>query len=212
MFTKPSSRRESHPPALTRSGREPLDSSGSCHPVTRSCSAAPSAQTGGAPVPGHHTAMLAHVFSGCRATCPATSAHSCDSFLTVDHTHQPGRPHPLAPPPLRYAGTSQLLRVSPPARPATVLGSLRIPPLGVLPLATNCSVTVSRRAFTCSVREPGPDSCCLYAGHHLGSRRVTPRLIPEQRPNPGFDVISLAFDASVGRGPFDPSLIFPVHT
>ena len=164
----------------SQSGREPLDSSGSCHPVTRSC--------------------------------PATSAHSCDSFLTVDHTHQPGRPHPLAPPPLRYAGTSQLLRVSPPARPATVLGSLRIPPLGVLPLATNCSVTVSRRAFTCSVREPGPDSCCLYAGHHLGSRRVTPRLIPEQRPNPGFDVISLAFDASVGRGPFDPSLIFPVHT
>src|SRR6476646_10562311 len=128
-------------------------------------------------------------FSGCRATCPATSAHSSDSFLTVDHTHQPGRPHPLAPPPLRYAGTSQLLRVSPPARPATVLGSLRIPPLGVLPLATNCSVTVSRRAFTCSVREPGPDSCCLYAGHHLGSRRVTPRLLPEQRPDPGFDVI-----------------------
>src|SRR5207249_10735244 len=28
-------------------------------------------------------------FSGRRATCPATSAHSCDSFLTVDHTHQP---------------------------------------------------------------------------------------------------------------------------
>src|SRR5260370_7787224 len=71
----------------------------------------------------------------CRATCPATSAHSCDSFLTVDHTHSPGRPRPLAPPPLRYAGTSQLLRASPPACPATVLSSSRIPPLGFLPLA-----------------------------------------------------------------------------
>src|SRR5258708_30188442 len=50
------------------------------------------------------------------ATCPATSAHSCDSFLTVDHTHSPGRPRPLAPPPLRYAGTSRLLQASPPAR------------------------------------------------------------------------------------------------
>ena len=102
-------------------------------------------------------------------------------------------PHPLAPPPLRYAGTSQLLRVSPPARPQTVLGSLRIPPLGVSPLATNCSVTVSRRTFTCSVREPGPDSCCLYAGHHLGSRRVTPRLLPKQRPNPGFRCHLISF-------------------
>src|SRR6185312_12477944 len=128
--------------------------------------------------------------SECDATCPAHSAHSCDSFLTVDHTHQPGRPRPLAPPPLRYAEASQLLQASPPARPATVLSSLRIPPLGVLPLATDSlPVAVSGRAFTCSVREPGPDSCCLYAGHHLGSKRVTPRLIPEQRPDPGFDVI-----------------------
>ena len=44
-------------------------------------------------------------------------------------------PRPLAPPPLRYAGTSQLLRASPPARPASVLCSSRISPVGVLPLA-----------------------------------------------------------------------------
>src|SRR6266511_5093296 len=37
---------------------------------------------------------------GCRATYPATSAHSCDSFPSVGPTHQPGQPHPLAPPAL----------------------------------------------------------------------------------------------------------------
>ena len=99
----------------------------------------------------------------------------------------------MAPPPLRYAGTSQLLRVSPPARPATVLGSLRIPPLEVLPLATNCSVTVSRRAFTCSVREPGPDSCCLYAGHHLGSRRGNPQAPPRAKTKPWFRCHLISF-------------------
>ena len=41
----------------------------------------------------------------------------------------------MAPPPLRYAGTSQLLRASPPACPASVLCSSRISPVGVLPLA-----------------------------------------------------------------------------
>ena len=46
--------------------------------------------------------------------------------LPVDHIHQPGRPRPLAPPPLRYAEASQLLRASPPACPASVLNSLRI--------------------------------------------------------------------------------------
>ena len=54
---------------------------------------------------------------------------------SVDHIRLPGQPRPLAPPPLRYAGTSQLLRASPPARPASVLCSSRISPVGVLPLA-----------------------------------------------------------------------------
>ena len=37
---------------------------------------------------------------------------------------------------------------------------------------------VSGHTFTCSMRKPEPGSCCLYAGHRLGSKRVTPRLIP----------------------------------
>jgi len=44
-------------------------------------------------------------------------------------------PDPLAPLPPRQAGTSQLLRVSPPARPASVLDPSRFQPLGTLPLA-----------------------------------------------------------------------------
>jgi len=45
---------------------------------------------------------------------------------------------------------------------------------------------VSGRAFTCSVREPGPGSCCLYAGRHLGSKRVSPRLLPRVTARPWF--------------------------
>ena len=60
---------------------------------------------------------------------------------------------------------------------------------------------VSGRAFTGSAREPGPGSCCPYDGHHPGSKRVPPRFIPEQRQDPGFDVICILFDASDGRGP-----------
>ena len=61
---------------------------------------------------------------------------------------------------------------------------------------------VTRHAFTGSTREPRPSSCCLYAGHHLGSKRVTPRFVPGWRRNPGFDVIYIHFGASDGRGPF----------
>jgi hypothetical protein len=39
-----------------------------------------------------------------------------------------------------------------------------------------------------SVREPRPGSCCLYAGHRLGSKQVSPRLIPGQLSDPGSDV------------------------
>src|SRR5674536_316279 len=94
-------------------------------------------------------------------------------LITLVHLVDPA---PSLPSPLRYAGGSQLLRASPPARPASVLSPSRIPPLGVLPLACpphslpwGTDTPVSGRAFTCSRREPGPGSCCLYAGHHLGS-------------------------------------------
>src|SRR5712692_8593148 len=122
--------------------------------------------------------------------------------LPVDHIHQPGRPRPLAPPPLRYAEASRLLRASPPACPATVLNSLRIRRLEVSLSPTATLAAVSGHAFTGSAREPGPSSCCLYAGHHLGSKRVTPRFIPGWRRDPGFDVTCIHFGASDGRGPF----------
>ena len=84
--------------------------------------------------------------------------------------------------------------------PATVLSSSRIPPLGVLPLATPFPAAVSGRAFTCSVREPGPGSCCLYAGRHLGSKRVSPRLLPRATARPWFRRRLNSFRHVNGRG------------
>src|SRR5260370_522588 len=74
-----------------------------------------------------------------RGTARPPPGHSCAAFLPVAPAHAPGRPRPLAPPPLRSAEASQLLRARPPACPATVLTSFRIPALGVLPLATSPS-------------------------------------------------------------------------
>jgi hypothetical protein len=59
--------------------------------------------------------------------------HAIPPFM-VDHIRSPGQHRPLAPPPLRYAGTSQLLRASPPARPTSILCLSRISPVEVLPL------------------------------------------------------------------------------
>jgi hypothetical protein len=43
--------------------------------------------------------------------------------------------------------------------------------------------------FPRSVPEPEPSSRHLHAGHHRGSRQVTPRLIPRRTVPPGFDAI-----------------------
>ena len=61
------------------------------------------------------------------------------------------------------------------------------------PSRTTCSMSVSRRAFTCSIREPGPDSCCLHAGHHLGSRRVAPQAHPRAKTKPWFRCHLISF-------------------
>src|SRR5450759_1920023 len=121
----------------------------------------------------------------CVLPCNFGSLMRFHPFRLITFVHQDD-PAPSLPSPLRYAGGSQLLRASPPARPASVLSPSRIPPLGVLPLACpphslplGTDTPVSGRAFTCSRREPGPGSCCLYAGHHLGSKRLSPRFIPE---------------------------------
>jgi len=66
----------------------------------------------------------------------------------IERTNR-GWPDPLAPPPPCRAGASQLLRVSPPAHPASVLSPSRFPPLGTLPLAPRSPGTaVSGSAFS----------------------------------------------------------------
>src|SRR3954453_3048235 len=99
----------------------------------------------------------------------------------------PNDPAPSLPYPLRYAGGSQLLRTSPPASPhrySAPCGFRRLGPS----LSPVTNRTVSGHAFTRSVREPGPGSCCLYAGHHLGSKRISPRLLPRLTSGLGSDV------------------------
>src|SRR6266508_3574474 len=67
---------------------------------------------------------------------------------------------------------------------------------------TNCDTqaAASRRAFARSEREPRSRSCCLYAGPHLGSKRVSPRLIPRLNGCPGFEVTYEPFDTSTAEG------------
>jgi len=113
--------------------------------------------------------------------------------LSVDHTRSPGRPRPFAPQPTATRRWITATTSESASAPASVLSPSRILPLGILPLTSpapqHLRARIRRivRAFTRSTQEPGPDSCCLYAGHHLGSKRISPRLIPGQMNNPGFD-------------------------
>jgi len=50
--------------------------------------------------------------------------------------------------------------------------------------------------FPRSAQEPEPRSRRLHAGRHLGSRQVSPRLVPGERNTPGFDAIYALFDTS----------------
>jgi len=93
-------------------------------------------------------------------------------------------------------GASSLLRVSPPARPATVLNPSRFPPVGTLPL-TALAGRGYRGAPSPVPRESSrPDSRRFHAGHRLASKRAPARLIPEQLVRPGFDVNRVCFDTS----------------
>jgi hypothetical protein len=73
-----------------------------------------------------------------------------------------------------------------PSAPVPRIGTLALvgPPLGLLP---------SHRGdrFPGSMFEPESDSRHLHAGRHAGSKRISPALIPEQRLNPGFDVVHM---------------------
>ena len=91
---------------------------------------------------------------------------------------------------------SQLLRAGPPACLATGTQPLTVSAAWSSPSRRHPWRQFRGDTFTRSIREPCPGSCCLYAGHHLGSRRVTPRLIPRYGADPGFDVDLMGFDAS----------------
>src|SRR6266571_8788382 len=67
-----------------RSGRESLDSSGSCRPVIRACTAGPSARTGQAPVPGPLAAILAHVCRYVPVACTSTSPFFFNDTATTE--------------------------------------------------------------------------------------------------------------------------------
>ncbi len=109
--------------------------------------------------------------------------------LPVDQTNQATNdPAPsLAP----VTGTSALLRTGPPARPATVLSPLRFSRLGTsLPDGPRMGTGQYRDApspVPCGSRRPG--SRRLHAGHHLASKRISARLIPESPKHPGSDVV-----------------------
>jgi hypothetical protein len=68
-----------------------------------------------------------------------------------------------------------------PRRYSAPCGSRRLE-FSLSPPATPAAV--SGRAFTCSARKPGPGSCCLYAGHRLGSKRVSPDLSRDRGATP----------------------------
>src|SRR6266566_1193538 len=68
---------------------------------------------------------------------------------------------------------SQLLRASPPACLATGTQPLTVSAAWSSPSRRHPWRQFRGDTFTRSIREPRPGSCCLYAGHHLGSKRVT---------------------------------------
>lgn len=103
----------------------------------------------------------------------------------VDRCSNPDGPAPSLHPHYRVL---PLLRDGPPLRFASVLCPSPFQRFEVLPSPARRQAHRSGR-FSRSAREPEPDSRHLYAGHHLGSRQVPPRLIPEHGFSPGFGVV-----------------------
>src|SRR6266545_4135236 len=143
---------------------------------------------------------------GCLSASPQTArsshrrpTHATPPFRLVPSI-SPDGPAPSLPNPLRYAGGSQLLRASPPARPRRYSAPRGFCRSGVSRTTPDTPAAASRRAFARSEREPRSRSCCLYAGPHLGSKRVSPRLIPRLNGCPGFEVTYEPFDTSTAEG------------
>lgn len=114
----------------------------------------------------------------------------------------------------RITGLRRYLRDGPPPCPASVLCPSRFPPLGALPLVASQGHRPSYRRlcrgdrFSRSAWEPESSSRHLYAGHRLGGKQVSPRLLPEHGFSPGFDVV-LAFDTSSVVRFRSPSRLLP---
>ena len=88
--------------------------------------------------------------------------------------------------PLRFTlvtSASTLLRASPPLCPASVLWPRRGYLLELLPLHRD-------DRFLRSSLKPESGSRRLNAGCRLGSKQVSPNLIPERVSDPGFDIVS----------------------
>src|ERR1019366_7439914 len=88
-------------------------------------------------------------------------------------------------------GASPLLRTGPPARPATVLSPLRFSRSGnSLPDGPRTGAGQYQDAPSPVPRgSRRPGSRRLHAGHHLASKRISARLIPESPKHPGSDVV-----------------------
>jgi len=151
-------------------------------------------------------------FSGCRATALQLLAHACESLLTVDHLISPGRPTPWLRPPLRYAMDFPSYYVWSRRRvPDCTTRLLADPPLGVLPLATNCSVTGSRRAYSFRTEPDRTHAACTP--DTTWARRVTPRPPSQSKTRPLFRLsISVSTLQSAEGRSTHRSYFFPVHT
>src|SRR5487761_410246 len=114
------------------------------------------------------------------------SASVCSSAppaLAVDRRPNQDGPTPLLHP---HYQASSLLRAGPSLHcPGSVLCPLRVLPLGVLPLASDQALTCPSqrqgRSFPRSTLTPESGSRRLYAGCHLGSKQVSPRLVPSTK-------------------------------
>src|SRR5262249_16258890 len=131
---------------------------------------------------------------------PPLPSSSRDDAVTVDRPASQDDPPPSLRP---YYRASSLPRGGPPLCPASVLGPSRIGRLGIsLPHTTaghRCATGRPRARddrFPRSTPKPGPSSRHLHAGRHLGSKQVSPRLIPGPDSKPGFAVLSGVSDTS----------------
>jgi hypothetical protein len=84
-----------------------------------------------------------------------------------------------------------------PCAPPPVLNPLRLTTSWSAPSRPRLAArdTFETTGSRVSVQKPEPSSRHLHAGHHLGGKQVSPRLIPETRPAPSFDAI-YTFDTS----------------